>query len=73
MNPVVPRLFSTGAPPPNAAFTTVMNWQAHETIEFNGIGYGQKDIEFQKSRRFLRSWMCLWKSPSQGEVCQEND
>ena len=48
MNPVVPRLFSTGAPPPNAAFTTVMNWQAHETIGFNGIQYGQKDIEFQK-------------------------
>ena len=48
MNPVVPSLFSIDAPPPDAAFTTVMNWQSHETIEFNDTHYGQKDIEFQK-------------------------
>ena len=48
MNPVIPRLFSAGAPPANASFTTVMNWQSHETVEFNGIQYGQKDVEFEK-------------------------
>ena len=25
-----------------------MNWQAHQTVEFNGCRYGQKDIEFEK-------------------------
>ena len=48
INPVVPRMFSTGPPPPGAAFTTVMNWQSHETVKFNGVHYGQKDIEFRK-------------------------
>ena len=32
----------------NAPFTTVMNWQSHKNIEYNGILYGQKDVEFQK-------------------------
>ena len=33
---------------PNAAVTTVMNWQAHEPIEYDGRSYGQKDVEFRK-------------------------
>jgi hypothetical protein len=40
MSPIVP----VG---PDAAFTTVMNWQSHDPIEFNGQWYGQKDIEFE--------------------------
>lgn len=32
----------------NAPFTTVMNWQSHKNIEYDGILYGQKDVEFQK-------------------------
>jgi hypothetical protein len=32
----------------HAPFTTVMNWQSHEWIEFNGTRYGQKDVEFVK-------------------------
>jgi hypothetical protein len=31
-----------------APFTTVMNWQSHDPIEYNGKTYGQKDIEFIK-------------------------
>ena len=32
----------------DAPFTTVMNWQSHKQVEFNGIIYGQKDVEFDK-------------------------
>lgn len=31
-------------------FTTIMNWTSYNPVTFNGITYGQKDIEF---RRFL--------------------
>jgi hypothetical protein len=31
-------------------FTTVMNWTSYNPVEFEGVRYGQKDIEF---RRFL--------------------
>ena len=29
-------------------FTTVMNWASYDPIEYNGVLYGQKDIEFMK-------------------------
>ncbi len=48
VNPVVPRLFPVLPPPADATFTTVMNWQAHQPVEFNGKRFGQKDVEFQK-------------------------
>jgi hypothetical protein len=47
-DPVVTDLFSHQPPPNGAAFTTVMSWQAHAPIEFNGATYGQKDVEFAK-------------------------
>jgi hypothetical protein len=47
-NPVIPELFDLYAPPDGAAFTTVMNWQAHDEIEFQGRHYGQKNEEFRK-------------------------
>jgi hypothetical protein len=28
--------------------TTVMNWQSHEPVTFDGRSYGQKDVEFDK-------------------------
>jgi hypothetical protein len=31
-----------------AAFTTVMNWQAHRPYEFDGVTYGQKAVEFER-------------------------
>jgi hypothetical protein len=47
-NPIVLDLFPPQPVAIDAPFTTVMNWQAHEPIEFNGITYGQKDVEFVK-------------------------
>jgi hypothetical protein len=47
-NPVVTDLFSVQTLPPDASFTTVMNWQAHAPIEFQGKSYGMKDMEFEK-------------------------
>lgn len=47
-SPVIVDEFSYQDPPCNAAFTTVMNWQAHEPIEFHEVTYGQKDVEFEK-------------------------
>jgi hypothetical protein len=32
----------------DAPFTTVMNWQSHDRLEFNGTEYGQKDLEFER-------------------------
>jgi hypothetical protein len=49
MNPIVLDLVR---PQPgrreDAAFTTVMNWQAHDPLNHRGLTYGQKDVEFGK-------------------------
>jgi hypothetical protein len=45
---VVTDLFSASPTPTNAPFTTVMTWQSHTPIEYDGVTYGQKDIEFEK-------------------------
>jgi len=45
---ILPELFSRLPPPAGSPWTTVMSWQAHSRIEYNGIRYGQKDIEFEK-------------------------
>jgi hypothetical protein len=47
-NPVHVDLFACNAAPPDAPFTTVMNWQAHQPLRFRGVVYGQKDVEFEK-------------------------
>jgi hypothetical protein len=47
-NPVALDLFEPVPPPPGAPFTTVMTWQAHDPIRFNGRKYGQKDVEFRR-------------------------
>jgi hypothetical protein len=48
--PVVPEIWNTDSssvqPPGNAAFTTVANWTAYGTVEYQGVRYGQKDQEF---------------------------
>jgi hypothetical protein len=46
LTPVLVDLVTPDAPPPGATFTTVMNWQSHRSIEFDGATYGQKDVEF---------------------------
>ena len=50
-HPVVVDLFQDRAPDPAAPFTTVMNWQSYEPLEFQGTTYAHKDVEFEK---FLR-------------------
>ncbi len=48
VHPVMAGLFEVPPPPPDAPFTTIMNWQSHDRIEFKGAIYGQKDVEFDK-------------------------
>jgi hypothetical protein len=47
-HPVVTEQFEVDAAPDGAPFTTVMNWQAYEPVEFRGTVYGHKDVEFDK-------------------------
>ena len=47
VNPINADLFEPVPPPPaDAAWTTIMNWQAHHPLEFEGKTYGQKDASF---------------------------
>jgi hypothetical protein len=46
--PVLVELFPYHPVNQDAPFTTVMNWRSHKQVEFNGITYGQKDVEFSK-------------------------
>ena len=49
-SPVVVDLFPAAPPPPprDSPFTTIMNWQSHGRLEYEGTTYGQKDAEFLK-------------------------
>jgi hypothetical protein len=47
-HPVVMDAWSEVPAPADAPFTTVMNWQSHDRFEFEGIEYGQKDLEFER-------------------------
>jgi hypothetical protein len=47
-SPVDTDLFVPKAAQKHAPYSTVMNWQSHDPIVYNGKEYGQKDIEFEK-------------------------
>lgn len=47
-NPVNTKLFPVLPVRANGAYTTIMNWKSYEPVEYDGITYGQKDIEFLK-------------------------
>jgi len=47
-HPVATPLFSAQPVPASAPFSTVMNWQSHAPLTFNGRVYGQKDVEFAR-------------------------
>jgi hypothetical protein len=47
-DPVAMTLFSFTPAEPDAPFTTVMSWQAHQPLQYDGRVYGQKDREFEK-------------------------
>ena len=46
--PILLDLAPSDLPGPDAPFTTVMNWQSHKHVEFNGTKYGQKETEFAR-------------------------
>ena len=46
--PISLSLFSAEPPREDARFTTVMSWEAHDAVEWNGVTYGAKSIEFAK-------------------------
>ena len=46
--PVLVELFPYYPVNKDAPFTTVMNWQSHKYVAFDGTIYGQKDVEFAK-------------------------
>jgi hypothetical protein len=46
--PVFSRLFATSAPPQDAPFTTIMSWEAHDPVSYDGKIYGAKSSEFEK-------------------------
>jgi hypothetical protein len=46
-HPVVTDLYQPMPADNEARFTTVMNWQSYEPVEFDGAVYGHKDVEFQ--------------------------
>jgi hypothetical protein len=33
---------------PDGGFTSIMQWQSHKSVDYEGETYGQKDIEFEK-------------------------
>ncbi len=47
-NPVVVDLFDVRPSGADAPFTTVMNWQSHDPVLYQGVVYGQKDVEFAR-------------------------
>ncbi len=47
-DPVVSSLFPVHRANPHAPFTTMMFWQSYQSVEVNGMTYGQKDVEFEK-------------------------
>jgi hypothetical protein len=46
-HPVVTDLFEHSSAP-GTAYTTIMNWQSYERMEFDGVVYGHKDMQFPK-------------------------
>lgn len=53
-HPVLVDLFPLSPPDARAPFSTVMNWQSHAPVLFNGFSYGHKDVEFERFMRLPR-------------------
>lgn len=49
-HPVDTDLFKMEPMPAKGSFTTVMNWQSLPTVDFEGVEYGMKDVEFSRFR-----------------------
>jgi glycosyltransferase involved in cell wall biosynthesis len=57
-SPVDTRLFVPKPGAKQAPYSTVMNWQSHEPLLYNGREYGQKDIEFEKFMQLPTQLAC---------------
>jgi hypothetical protein len=40
--------FRVSSSRPDSPFTTVMNWQSHAPVEFQGVSYGHKGMVFER-------------------------
>jgi len=67
-DPVVVDLFPVQRADIEAPFTTIMSWQAHQSIEYRGLSYGQKDKEFTKFLNLPR----MTRSPLEIAVAGRN-
>jgi hypothetical protein len=47
-SPVVTAIFQNNENKSSNGYTTIMNWQSHKPIVYNGKTFGQKDVEFKK-------------------------
>jgi hypothetical protein len=47
-HPVVVDLFPAEPPADGTPFTTVMNWQSYERVDYRGASFGHKDVEFER-------------------------
>ncbi|MDJ0903110.1 MAG: hypothetical protein QNJ55_30360 [Xenococcus sp. MO_188.B8] len=47
-HPVATELFSSQPSNDKMPFTTIMNWQSYEPLNYQGTTYGHKDLEFKK-------------------------
>jgi hypothetical protein len=47
-NPVNTSLFTPIKPVKNSPYSTIMNWKSYGAIQYKGIAYGQKDVEFER-------------------------
>ena len=72
-NPVCPDLFKDVQPPPSdAAWTTIMNWQAHQPLEYQGKAYGQKDVSFAKFEKLPSIASCPVEVSVSGNAPRES-
>jgi hypothetical protein len=57
-HPVVTDLFGATPAPEGGPFTTVMNWRSHDRLEYRGVSYGQKDVEFERFAPIAQRHRC---------------
>jgi hypothetical protein len=50
-SPINLDLIAGPSPAASSAFTSVMNWRTNYTVEYEGVSFGQKDVEFPKFMR----------------------
>ena len=67
-NPVDTPSFQVTPAPDGARFTTVMNWQSHAPLDFDGKTYGQKDIEFARFMALPRHVTASLEVAAAGQV-----